>query len=57
MRLTGMEMFDLADAFSAQKPQDCIVVSSGNQIQKLQRGERKDFKNSEKWVCIFVLEF
>lgn len=37
MGVTGIVMVDLADAFSAQKPQDCIVVSGGNQIQKLQR--------------------
>lgn len=36
MGLTGMEMLYLADTFSTQKPQDCVVVGGGSQIQKLQ---------------------
>lgn len=35
--LTGMNMLGLADSFSAQKPQDCIVVGGGNHKEKLMR--------------------
>lgn len=48
MGLTWTEMLDLADAFSAQKPQDCIVVSGGNQIEKLQRRQEEQILKTVK---------
>lgn len=43
MGFSGMEVLHLADAFPAQKPQDCIVVSSGNHVQELERKGKKSY--------------
>lgn len=43
--LTGMmSMFSLADSFSAQKSQDCIVVGGGNHEKKLMKEILRDIE-------------
>lgn len=57
--LTGMNMLGLADSFSAQKPQDCIVVGGGNHKEKLMREtvrlQGKERGENKTWIFVFWL--